>query len=212
MKTYIVEFIGTFFLVLGAAMYGAVGATLCLMVMVYAGAHISGAHFNPAVTVAMMIRGKATLKEAVPYWVVQFAGAIAAAVIVCYLFQNEGHGLLISGDGIVKALAAEIIGTFALAYVVLNVATTKGTKGNSFYGIAIAGTVLAMAMTIGSFSGGAFNPAVGVGLSVQKTFAWQQIWIYFIGPLAGGALAAMVFNYINEDDKPTPPIPDAGQE
>lgn len=212
MKTYIVEFIGTFFLVLGAAMYGAVGATLCLMVMVYAGGHISGAHFNPAVTLAMMIRGKATLKEAVPYWIAQFAGAIVAAVIAGYLFQSEGHGLLISGDGIVKALAAEIIGTFALVYVVLNVATTKGTGGNSFYGIAIAGTVFAMAMTIGSFSGGAFNPAVGVGLSVQKTFAWQQIWIYFIGPLAGGTLAAMVFNYINEDDKPAPPVPDAGQE
>jgi aquaporin Z len=99
-----------------------------------------------------------------------------------------------------------------LAYVILNVATTKGTAGNSFYGIAIAGTVLAMASTIGSFSGGAFNPAVGVGLSLQKTFCWSQIWLYFVGPLAGGALAAMVFNYINEDDKPTPPIPDVGQE
>ena len=213
MKTYIVEFIGTFFLVLGAAMYGAVGATLCLMVMIYAGGHISGAHFNPAVTLAVMMRGKSTLKNAVAYWVVQFAGAVVAAVIACYLFGKEGTGdCAIPDGGTVKALAAEIIGTFALAYVILNVATTKGTAGNSFYGLAIAGTVLAMASTIGSFSGGAFNPAVGVGLSIQKTFCWSQIWIYFVGPLAGGALAAIVFNYINEDDKPTPPIPDAGQE
>ena len=213
MKTYIVEFIGTFFLVLGAAMYGAVGATLCLMVMIYAGGHISGAHFNPAVTLAMMIRGKATLKEAVPYWIAQFAGAIVAAVIACYLFGKEGMGnCAVAPDGTLKALAAEMIGTFALAYVVLNVATTTGTKGNSFYGLAIAGTVFAMAVTIGSFSGGAFNPAVGVGLSIQKSFCWEQIWIYFVGPLAGGALAAIVFNYINEDDKTAPPIPDAGQE
>jgi aquaporin Z len=213
MKTYLVEFIGTFFLVLGAAMYGAVGATLCLMVMVYAGGHISGAHFNPAVTLAVMIRGKATLKEAVPYWIVQFAGGIVAAIIAYYLFGKEGTGnCAIAPDGTFKALAAEVIGTFALAYVVLNVATTTGTKGNSFYGLAIAGTVFAMAVTIGSFSGGAFNPAVGVGLSIQKTFCWEQIWLYFVGPLAGGALAAIVFNYINEDDKPAPPIPDAGQE
>lgn len=212
MKTYIVEFIGTFFLVLGAAMYGAIGATLCLMVMIYAGGHISGAHFNPAVTLAMMIRGKATSKEAIPYWIAQFGGGIIAALFACYLFEKEGPGeCVVPSEGTVKALAAEITGTFALAYVILNVATTKGTKGNSFYGLAIAGTVLAMAVTIGSFSGGAFNPAVAVGLSIQKTFCWEQIWIYFVGPLAGGALAAIVFNYINEDDKPTPPVPDAGE-
>lgn len=213
MKTYLVEFIGTFFLVLGAAMYGAVGATLCLMVMIYAGGHISGAHFNPAVTLAMMIRGKATSKEAIPYWIAQFAGGIVAALIVAYLFAKEGIGeCVVAPDATIKALAAELIGTFALVFVVMNVATTKGTKGNSFYGIAIAGTVLAMALTLGSFSGGGFNPAVAVALSIQKTFCWLQIWIYFVGPLAGAILAAIVFNYINEDDKPTPPIPDAGQE
>jgi aquaporin Z len=213
MKEYIVEFIGTFFLVLGAALYGAVGASLALMVMIYAGGHISGAHFNPAVTLAMMIRGKATLKEAIPYWIAQFLAAIAAAVIVAFVFNIQGSAnCVIPEGGSLKAIVAEIIGTFALAYVILNVATTTGTKGNSFYGIAIAGTVLAMALTVGQFSGGAFNPAVGVGLSIQKSFCWPQIWIYFVGPFAGGALAAVVFNYINVDDKPTPPIPDAGVE
>ena len=213
MKTYIVEFIGTFFLVLTAAAYGAIGATLSLMAMIYAGGHISGAHYNPAVTLAMMIRGKATTKEAIPYWIAQFAGGIAAALVVCYLFGKEGSGeCVIAAGGTVSALAAEIIGTFALVFVVLNVATTKGTKGNSFYGIAIAGTVLAMILTLGVYSGGGFNPAVAVGLAVQKTFCWSQIWIYFLGPIVGSVLAAIVFNYINEDDKPTPPIPDAGQE
>lgn len=212
MKTYIVEFIGTFFLVLGAAMYGAVGASLCLMVMIYAGGHISGAHFNPAITIAMLIRGKATFQNAIPYWIVQFAGGILAAWIACYVFGKEGAGnCAYPADGILKAMAAEIIGTFALAYVILNVATTKGTAGNSFYGLAIAGTVLAMAVTIGSYSGGAFNPAVAVGLSIQKSFCWEQVWLYFAGPLAGGALAAIVFNFINEDDKKTPPIADAGK-
>ena len=212
MKTYIVEFIGTFFLILGAAMYGAVGASLALMVMIYAGGHISGAHYNPALTLAALIRGKATLKEAVPYWIAQFVAAIAAALVVLYIFKIEGAGnCRIPEDGMLKAVAAEVLGTFALAYVFLNVATTTGTKGNSFYGIAIAGTVLAMAWIVGSFSGGAFNPAVGIGLSIQKTFCWQQVWVYFVGPLAGGALAAIVFNYINQDDKPTPPIPDAGE-
>ena len=212
MKTYIVEFIGTFFLILGAAMYGAVGASLALMVMIYAGGHISGAHYNPALTLAALIRGKATLKEAVPYWIAQFVAAIAAALVVLYIFKIEGAGnCIIPEDGMLKAVAAEVLGTFALAYVFLNVTTTTGTKGNSFYGIAIAGTVLAMAWIVGSFSGGAFNPAVGIGLSIQKTFCWQQVWVYFVGPLAGGALAAIVFNYINQDDKPTPPIPDAGE-
>lgn len=213
MKEYIVEFIGTLFLVLGAALYGAVGASLSLMVMIYAGGHISGAHYNPAVTLAVLIRGKATLKEAIPYWIVQFLGAIIAAIIVAYIFNVQGTAnCVISPDGTFKAIAAEIIGTFALAYVVLNVATTTGTKGNSFYGIAIAGTVLAMALTVGQFSGGAFNPAVALGLSIQKTFCWSQIWIYILATFVGGALAAIVFNYINVDDKPTPPIPDAGQE
>jgi aquaporin Z len=212
MKTYVVEFLGTFFLVMGAALYGAVGASLSLMVMIYAGGHISGAHYNPAVTLSMLMRGKATLPNAVGYWVSQLAAAIVAAIIVSYVFGKQGMGECVSApNGIVKAIVAELIGTFALAFVVLNVATTKGTAGNSFYGLAIGGTVLAMALTVGGFSGGAFNPAVGIGLSIQKTFCWQQVWIYFVGPLAGGALAAIVFNYINEDDKPTPPFADAGE-
>src|SRR5437764_5042581 len=90
MKTYVVEFIGTFFLVLGAAMYGAIGASLALMVMIYAGGHISGAHYNPAVTLAVMIRGKATMDQAIPYWIAQVLGASAAAVVACYFFSKEG--------------------------------------------------------------------------------------------------------------------------
>ena len=100
-----------------------------------------------------------------------------------------------------KVIVAELLGTFALAFVILNVATAKGTSGNSFYGLAIGGAVLAMAYTVGQFSGGAFNPAVAAGLCIAKVMCWQNIWIYLVGSLAGGALAATAFSFINPDDK-----------
>ena len=202
MKKVITEFIGTFFLVIGAALGGGIGAALALMVMIYAGGHISGAHYNPAVSLAVFIRGKLSVGEMLGYWMSQLAGCIFAAIVIANVFGIEGTSdCAITNDGVVKALIAEILGTFALAYVVLNVATAKGTAGNSFYGIAIGGTVLAMATVIGRFSGGAYNPAVAIGLCIQKTFCWPQIWIYIIGCFAGAALAAFVFRMNNPDDK-----------
>ncbi len=202
MNKYITEFIGTMFLVMGAALYGGIGAALCLMVMIYAGGHISGAHYNPAVTLAALVRKRIIMKDAIMYWIVQIAGAIVAALIVGYVFKVMGSGEeAIPSDAISSGLIAEFLGTFALAYVVLNVATSKDTSGNSFYGLAIAGTVLAMALTIGRFSGGAYNPAVAIGLCIQKSLAWSQLWIYMVGTLAGGILGALVFNMNNPDDK-----------
>lgn len=202
MKKVITEFIGTFFLVMGAALGGGVGAALALMAMIYAGGHISGAHYNPAVSLAVWMRGKLSIGDMIGYWMSQLAGAILAAIVVANVFAIEGtSNCVISDDGIIKGLIAEFVGTFALAYVVLNVATAKGTAGNSFYGIAIAGTVLAMATVIGKFSGGAYNPAVAIGLSIQKTFCWPQIWIYVVGCFSGAALAALIFNMNNPDDK-----------
>lgn len=203
MNKYITEFIGTLFLVMGAAMYGAVGATLALMVMVYAGGHISGAHYNPAVTVAVWMRGRIEMKDAIMYWIFQLAGAVAAALIVSYVFDKQGPGTcdIIPEGGTMKAIAAELIGTFALAYVVLNVATAKGNSNNSFYGIAIAATVLAMAYTVGGFSGGSFNPAVAVGLVIQKTFCINDLVVYIFSALGGAVIAALVFSLNNPDDK-----------
>jgi len=202
MKKVITEFIGTFFLVMGAALGGGIGAALALMVMIYAGGHISGAHYNPAVSLAVWIRGKSTLGDMIGYWMSQLAGGILAAIVVANVFGMVGPATCaIPDDAIVKGLVAEILGTFALAYVVLNVATAKGTAGNSFYGIAIAGTVLAMATVIGKFSGGAYNPAVAIGLIIQKSFCWSQIWIYLVGAFAGAGLAALIFNMNNPDDK-----------
>ena len=202
MKKVITEFIGTFFLVSGAALGGGLGAALALMVMIYAGGHISGAHYNPAVSLAVWIRGKMSIGEMFGYWMSQIAGAILAALVVANVFAVEGNSNCIVPDNeTIKALIAEFVGTFALAYVVLNVATANATAGNSFYGIAIAGTVLAMATIIGKFSGGAYNPAVAVGLSIQKTFCWPQIWIYIVGTFSGAALAAVIFRMNNPDDK-----------
>ena len=165
MNKYITEFIGTLFLVMGAALFGGIGAGLSLAIMVYAGGHISGAHYNPAVTLAVWMRGKLEMKDAVMYWIFQFAGALVAALLVTYVFEIKGdEGCQVADGATMKALVAELLGTFALAYVVLNVATAKGTSGNSFYGMAIGGTVIVMALTLGRFSGGAFNPAVAVGL------------------------------------------------
>jgi aquaporin Z len=200
MKKTLTEFIGTFFLVTGAALGGGLGAALALMVMVYAGGHISGAHYNPAVSLAVWIRGKISVGDMLGYWMSQVAGALAAALVVIYVYKMEGTGACLVTDT-TQGLVAELLGTFALAYVVLNVATSKETAGNSFYGLAIAGTVLAMATVIGKFSGGAYNPAVAIGLSFQKTFCWDQLWIYLAGSFGGAFLASLVYRVINPHEK-----------
>ncbi len=209
MKKYLVEFIGTFFLVFvigmtviapGAGNLAplAIGATLT--VMVYAGGHVSGAHYNPAVTVAVWLRGKCDTADVLPYWVAQIAGGVVAALAV----QALKTGLVtkaaaLSGamtPEVLPALLAEFLVTFALAWVVLNVATAKGTAGNSFYGLAIGSTVMAGAFAVGGISGGAFNPAVAVGLCTLKLVAWPSLWIYFVADLAGAFVAATVFKAV----------------
>ena len=94
---------------------------------------------------------------------------------------------------------AELIGTFALVYVVLNVATAKNNDGNSFYGLAIGFTVMAFAFAVGSVSGGAFNPAVGTAVTLSGIAPIGNLLYYWIADLIGGALAALAFNYVNQD-------------
>ncbi|HEX2628242.1 MAG TPA: aquaporin [Chitinophagaceae bacterium] len=211
MKKYLTEFIGTFFLVLtiGLVILGgnphmtalgplAIGSIL--MVMIYAGGHISGAHYNPAVTLAVWIRKRITTNEALTYMGFQIAGALIAGLVI-RVFVDVPESADQSNIEITKALVAEFLGTFALAYVVLNVATAKGTSGNSFYGLAIGFTVMAMAFALGGYSGGAFNPAVAIGNLVMKLFDLKHIWIYLLGCFAGAAVAGVVFNINNPDDK-----------
>ncbi len=207
MNKYVTELIGTFFLVLtigctvintapGVIPPLAIGAAL--MVMIFAGGHISGAHYNPAVTLAVFIRGKCDAKDVVPYWVAQLAGAALAALVVGFLVGAPDAPMAIKD--VPKALLAEFLFTFALAYVVLNVATAKGTSGNSFYGLAIGMTVMVGAFSVGGISGGAFNPAVAVGVAIMKVLAFTDIWIHLIADLAGGACAALVFKINNPTD------------
>ncbi len=207
MNKYLTEFIGTFFLVLtigctvipgsaGVLPPLAIGAVL--MVMVFAGGHISGAHYNPAVTLGVWMRGRCETKDLVPYWASQLAGAVAAAGVASYLV---GPGTPMTIKSVPHALVAELVFTFALVWVVLNVATAKGTEGNSFYGLAIGMTVMTGAFAVGGISGGAFNPAVALGIGIMKLVDLSQIWIHMVGTLAGAAAAALVFKVVNPDDK-----------
>ncbi|MEP7164929.1 MAG: aquaporin [Ferruginibacter sp.] len=209
MSKYFTEFIGTMFLVLviGIAAIGGQAGSMApfaigsiLFVMIYAGAHISGAHYNPAVTFAVLIRKRITINDAVVYWIAQFGGAMAAWAIVKFIFEIEGPGTS-AIKSVSQGLAAECLGTFALAYVVLNTATAKANTGNSFYGLAIGFTVLACAFTFGGYSGGAFNPAVAIGASLMKGFIWADLWIYLLGSFVGALMAALVFNMNNPGDK-----------
>ena len=204
---YVTEFIGTFFLVLVVALTGNAAAIgVVLMVMVFAGGHISGAHYNPAVTLAVLVRGKVSSYDAGVYIIVQLLAAIVAALIAKWYVGDMGVVTLDLNGRVFKAFVSELLGTFALAYVVLNVATSKGTTGNSFYGLAIGGTVFAMASTFGGVSGGAFNPAVALGATIIKAFAWKNIWVYLVACFGGGLCAALVFKYINVEDRQVPPL------
>lgn len=206
MKRYVTELIGTFFLVFTIGMTAVEGSTnaalaigATLMVMVYMGGHVSGAHYNPAVSVAVLLRGAMDKADFVPYIVAQLLGATLASVTVLAL-TGATFAPSPSAGG-VQAVAAEALVTFALALVVLNVATAEATKGNSYYGLAIGFTVLAGALGVGGFSGGAFNPAVGIGPTLLDVIAGGgsvgSLWIYLVGPLAGGAAAASVFRMQN---------------
>jgi len=208
MNKYLTELIGTFFLVLtiGCTVIGggplviaplAIGAAL--IVMVYAGGHVSGAHYNPAVTLAVWMRGRCATKDVVPYWIFQIVGAVLAAMAVKFLLGNSPVTVMLPDR--VRALTAEFLFTFALAYVVLNTATAKGTSGNSFYGLAIGLTVMTGAFAVGGISGGAFNPAVAVGISVMGLSAWPNLWMYLVANFLGGAAAATVFKMLNPGDK-----------
>ncbi|MDZ4823985.1 MAG: aquaporin [Flavobacteriales bacterium] len=209
MKKLIYELIGTLVLVftIGTAVAsGSVFAPLsigcALMVMGYAGGHISGAHYNPAVSLAIFIRGKISGPEMFQYWIAQISGGLAGAFLSCAITGSDTCCQMIPEAEASRAVFAELIGTFILAFVVLNVATVKAHHGNSFYGLAIGFTIFALASTIGSISGGAYNPAVGISRCFCDMAnggpSLSNLWIYLVGPFAGATLAALVWNYCND--------------
>lgn len=198
----ITEFLGTFFLTLTiclAAAFGTAGGhapfaiASTLMVMIYAGGHISGAHYNPAVTISIYMRGACDKSDVAPYIVSQVAAGVAAAVVASNVIMPDADVAPLAMET-VPALASEMLFTFALAYVILNVATSESTEGNGYYGAAIAFVVLAGALTVGSISGASFNPAVTASLVSAGVLEAADSWIHIVPQLVGGALAAMVFN------------------
>ncbi len=204
----IAEFIGTFFLVLtvgctvvpgapGVIPPLAIGAIL--MTMIYAFAHVSGAHFNPGVTVALIIRGKCPPKDAAAYIIPQLAAAALAALAVGVLVGYPQAAMAIKD--VKAALLAEFLFSFALASVVLHVATAKANAGNSFFGVAIAAVILAGAFSVGGISGGAFNSAVALGIGMMKLVAFNDLWIHLVANLAAGAAAGLLFRAMLPEDK-----------
>ena len=199
MAQLIVELIGTFVLVftVGTSVLGGAGGLAplaigsALMVMVYAGGHISGGHYNPAVSLAVMVRRGMTVRSMLEYWVAQVVGALLAAGGVVLIVGGAAPTALAPDP--LKALIAEFVFTFALCYVVLNVATAEETTGNSFYGLAIGFTVMAGAFAVGAVSGGAFNPAVAIGIIVLGMVTPGSIWIYLVANLLAAAAAAGIF-------------------
>jgi aquaporin Z len=212
MNKYIAEFIGTFFLVLtvgctgvgaGAGVIAPLAIGAALMVMVFAGGHISGGHYNPAVTLGVLIRGKVKPVDVVPYWIAQFLAAAIAALLTSKVLRAGAPVTLITPH-VGPALVAEFLFTFALVYVMLNAATAEGTSGNSFYGLAIGMTVMTGAFAVGDISGGAFNPAVALGITLLGISSWGNIWIYLLADLVGGVVAGAIFLAINPPMQITP--------
>ncbi len=204
MQKYAVEGIGTFFLVLTIAFSAnplAIGVMLAAMI--YMGGYISGAHYNPAVTLAVFLQKKIEGQVAFFYVLAQLSGAIAASIIYKLISANTFAVAPSIGYTFPHWLGAEILFTFALASVVLHTAVSKKNTPNQFYGLAIGLTVMAGAFSVGTISGGAFNPAVGVGPALADLANLSQtashILLYVLGPCIGAALASLAYSYTTQE-------------
>jgi aquaporin Z len=215
-RAYLTELIGTFFLVftVGACLLAqspvaplAIGAIL--MVMVYAGGHISGGHYNPALSIAALVRRRIGPADTVAYWLAQIVAGLLAAVLARWVVNPRTVAALSpSGRALAVALIVEALFTFALAYVMLNVATSKSNPNNSFYGLAIGFTVAAGAVAAGRISGATFNPAIALGASVMGLISWSTTGLYIVVQLLAGVAAAFVFLALNPDELASSPAAD----
>lgn len=202
------EFIGTFFLMFtigmvvldpgSIALWAPLAIGSILAVMVFAGGHLSGGHYNPAISLAVFLRKKLSFNQLLSYWGAQLVAAVVAALLTLYM-KDHHYGTPIELHP-VKALIAEFLFTFALGFVVLNVATARATNGNSYFGWAIGFTVLAGAYAVGTVSGAAFNPAVALGVTILNLSHWSNLWIFIVANLLGAAAAAGVFNAAHRDE------------
>ena len=173
------------------------GVGAMLIGLIYAGGHISAAHYNPAVTLAFWLSKRMRLKDVVPYLLAQLAAATLAALLAVELeLGGTGEQFLLLGP----AILGEVLGTFALVFVILNVAISQGTAGNQYYGLAIGCIVIGCAYAFGSLSGGAFNPAVAFGACVAGVFSWSNLWIYLLTNFATAAVATYVYQYVDAEN------------
>ena len=212
------EFAGTYVFLTVIALSSPTGALaplvigLALAAMVYMGGHVSGAHYNPAVSFGLLLRGVISPITFGLYCAVQLiAGSFA--FVVAFLISGNSGGIH-PGTGVYwySALSAEIIFTVALVLVVMNVAATKETAGNSYYGLAIGLTVACGAFVVGPISGAAFNPAVAFSATLREVLfgngTWSNLWIYLVGPLTGAALAAAIHQL---QARPGPVTPESAE-
>jgi aquaporin Z len=208
-RKYVVEFIGTFFLMsavgmatLTGSLFVPLAAGSMLMVMIYAGGHISGGHYNPAVTAAVLVRGRIGIRDAASYWIAQVIGGVVAGVVARAVVNRTAvRTLTLSGHGEAAAAVVEVLFTFALCYVMVNVATSKDQRNNGFFGLAIGFALVAGAFAIGGISGGALNPAIALGAATAGLFAWSTVWVYILVELGAGVAAGLAFLALNPTDR-----------
>jgi aquaporin Z len=220
---YAVEAIGTFSLVftVGAAVgsaspFALLGLGAVLVVMVYSGGYLPGGHYNPAVTLAMLMRHRVALRDAIAHWIVQLGAGLLAAALVRGIVDPaqvaSNAAMSPAGHTLVIALVLELIITFALCYMVLDVATSKRHSNSSRYGLALGFTVLAGAFAVAAISGGPFNPEASLGTAVMAMFAWPTLWVYLVAQILAGLAAGVTFlaldPTIGESDWRTNPLPD----
>jgi aquaporin Z len=167
--------------------------------LVYAGGPVSGAHYNPAVTLAFYLRARCPAADLAPYWLAQFGGATLAALTVGYLRDMPATGGALRALG--PAFLAEFLFTFVLVWVILHVSTTKGPRRNAYDGLAIGLTVMAGAFAVGDISGGVFNPAVAVAMSVMRLSAWSNLWVFLAANVSAGVAGALLFNAMHPADR-----------
>lgn len=202
MKKLFIELFGTYFLVLiiGLSSGNPIAVGFGLMVLVYCGAHISGAHYNPAVTLAMLLQKEISPLDSIKYFLSQTLGSTLAALSI-YLMNTNMQVQPVLGDSIYPIFFSEIIFTFMLVFVILNVATHPNLKGNSFYGLAIGLTVMTGIFSVGPISGAVFNPAVSLGPSIidmvtDNGVSHYFLWYYLVFPFIGSVLAVLSFKFL----------------
>jgi aquaporin Z len=184
----------------------AAGFGFGLALAITAFGHISGGHFNPAVSAGLAIAGKFPSKDVLPYWVAQLVGGFGAVLVMAVVYSSSVTDALHTqpGSGIDNwaALVLEIVATALFVMVILTVATDERAAWNGVMAPFLIGLfIFTAAVTVGPASGGSFNPAVALD-PVLYNQNWGDVWIYIIGPLAGAVLGGAMWAYLVAGRKP----------